>query len=770
MLQHIDKSYGFPITDVSTINSQVNVGGLVPISFWVAFARGSQFSTLQNIIGNPTGTNLNIAKTAANQIVVRNGTTVVHTFTFTVEPLVPIHIVNVCRVGSTSPRMIWVNGEIYPYPADSVGMDCRIIGSSGCSFSLFSIVGKNLDGIFGVSTFSVQECMRLYNNGFGISLHPMITTLGYSDGINYVIPDLLPSTGNLIIKGTPFYANRIATSRTNARYIGLVNTQSTVAVQAINSPDSFPKRNGKIVYYPSVGLPQGETISDYLDNRNPYVVVTSKTGDLEASGTPALPDKIDFIALRFCTFINSAQVISSYKGTYLEIANCIGLNSLTISAIRDTLTLLLTNNSNSFHTLEFSGNAGIEILEPTITSNRLHTLTLDSSSRFRGTFTFSNTFQHCRVTGLANSNTLAGIEASTGTFGFDTFNGSDPSGFPLDLSGCSSLTTINIRNSPKLGSIILPSTARPLSLTITGADLVESRITNLLTHAAQYTQFRIANAALIDVFPSGLDCSTFVNCTVIITTVTGAFIAPTNNVLQSFSLDNCSVTSINRIPTSVTQLLIRNVTTLVQSIDLSGHAVNIAGGVEFTNSTGITGITLPPTNRTMGALNCSGCTSFVVPTFSGVTWVILPSGLNTVFNIFNCVQTGISEITGLPLGTWIRSRTINLSQAIPANKMSVEALLKCITNIYDNFSNFETVAKSLSVAHTDISGSDRTLAIISGSGYVQATTGVNGVDGVYSAAYNAETTINKIRHVLFVLVNQNNNSTTVRKYNWTVIN
>ncbi len=110
-----------------------------------------------------------------------------------------------------------------------------------------------------------------------------------------------------------------------------------------------------------------------------------------------------------------------------------------------------------------------------------------------------------------------------------------------------------------------------------------------------------------------------------------------------------------------------------------------------------------------------------------------------------------------PLGTKIligdNGLASNATFTITSCGISLTNLDNTINNLYTYRTSFNAVAKTFVAAGTNPAPSGTYQAP---SGYIQATTGVSGNDGSPASA----------KEQVYVLVNQNNNNTTIKKYNW----
>jgi hypothetical protein len=240
----------------------------------------------------------------------------------------------------------------------------------------------------------------------------------------------------------------------------------------------------------------------------------------------------------------------------------------------------------------------------------------------------------------------------------------------------------------------------------------------------------------------------------------GQIVLPSNNTITNLSISNSTgLTSINRIPTSLTALTLSGLG-ITGSIDLSGLT---------TNSTSITGINLSGsfssitmnTSRTYLAFSYNG--SFISPntfTASGInTPGMFTSASNSKFSISNAICNDAGNSGGVALGVSVTSRDINIGNSSSTNSMGLTALALSIQSLYNNWATFSTAPKTLNMSDPLITPKGLTAPF----GYIQATAGTLGSDGTFTSS-----NIGKIREIAYVLVNQNISNGTQSKYNWSV--
>lgn len=119
------------------------------------------------------------------------------------------------------------------------------------------------------------------------------------------------------------------------------------------------------------------------------------------------------------------------------------------------------------------------------------------------------------------------------------------------------------------------------------------------------------------------------------------------------------------------------------------------------------------------------------------------SFLNNISNSFTCIQGPLYNISNCP-------------------NMTLQNLYLTALNFY-NARNSVT-GRNMILTNTVIT----TKTAVAPSGYVQATTGVDGNDGTITIGIDDPTYILAMREMKHVLANQNVNQTTTKKYNSTL--
>jgi hypothetical protein len=297
-------------------------------------------------------------------------------------------------------------------------------------------------------------------------------------------------------------------------------------------------------------------------------------------------------------------------------------------------------------------------------------------------------------------------------------------------------------------------------------DLTNSSVLNLFPHSTTLNKFEIINYDNNKPFEENLDFGSFSNLSVIGGYFSGSVTLPlTDNLLDLRIIRNSNAArtsgsngpgliSLNRIPLSTTRIILSNNTTFIGITGLNGISFGAGRTIsisEFSASSGSYQFISVPTHSTFqftSIFNIGGTTQCLCPTFSGITWSMFPS-VNTLFDVSNTNHTSITDI-GLPLGTTIRSRGINISQSFSNLSMGITALSSTIENIYNNWGNFLTASKTINWTYVGITQTSGLLP----SGF---TLGVS--DGTFSSNL-----FTRIRELKYVLTTQTLSGSL--KYNW----
>lgn len=346
---------------------------------------------------------------------------------------------------------------------------------------------------------------------------------------------------------------------------------------------------------------------------------------------------------------------------------------------------------------------------------------------------------------------------------------------PLNLSNAHFMWGLAM-TSREIKHIILPITPGASTgirqVTLLNVNLTSDNLVNLGTHSGTLQKLEVHNFGDTRPFGENIDLSSFNNLVTLGCYFSGSLtLPPTNNIVTLHINRNMTssregqgatgpgLTSINRIPTSATSIRIAGHTTLstingTGNIDFGGRTASIVNFI-VTNSL-LTGFDeLPPNPFQFTTIfDISNSPSFPCPNFAGIIHTMFPNTSNSIFNVSNIIHTDLGD-PGLPLGTTIRSRTINISQTNPSHAMGLTALSNTIENIYLNWFNFTTTSTNNSLLWSQPGFA--TVSGITPSGFV-----LGGSDGTFST--DLVTRIRELKHVLTTQTILG--STTSTKYKW----
>ena len=668
------------------------------------------------------------------------------------------------------------------------------------NFNIFDLVIKGTD-----DSFTIAECQNLYNGGQGINLEGndailQLNQIGKSGGLGFIT-----KIGNFLLKekfktefisspqntdsttlgivnnfygvaGTPYTQRLISSTSSKNGFLSiLTNTGCSIPVTYYDdSANRQPYRNGSIVkhqasYYELPQVPvtvNGKTYNDpitpyfydgvshiYVYNinhskNNYYFFLTSPTAKEVALDRVSITGDLNEIYLVTATGSSIEGGISSQNLFAYTITNC----NFSYVAPGQGSTLELT-----------SGKIETDVvISSTIFGRSIGFTRLPDSSGFKNLTITSCTFATTSTTDMAiidrsgyfgefvSGGDVIGSISITSFVGYMNINLNLES-IPL-LSQKSITSFICTPTSVTTGGLTNPilsfyNCSNLSNITITSNYLYEVGLPNnsvLTTLSLSGTG--LSGIGLISTKPSGLTA--------------GQIVLPSNNTITNLSISNSTnLTSINRIPTSLTALTLSGLG-ITGSIDLSGLT---------TNSTSITGINLSGsfssitmnTSRTYLAFSYNG--SFISPntfTASGInTPGMFTSASNSKFSISNAICNDAGNSGGVALGVSVTSRDINIGNSSSTNSMGLTALALSIQSLYNNWATFSTVPKTLNMSDPLITPKGLTAPF----GYIQATAGTPGNDGTFTTS-----NIGKIREIAYVLVNQNISNGTQSKYNWSV--
>jgi hypothetical protein len=187
-------------------------------------------------------------------------------------------------------------------------------------------------------------------------------------------------------------------------------------------------------------------------------------------------------------------------------------------------------------------------------------------------------------------------------------------------------------------------------------------------------------------------------------------------------------------------------------VDISNRtatsSIATTGGIQFANFPNLHTIKLPASTSNF-TFNGQGVHFFSNPQLTGIT-NLSTIGMGTTVATCNIYSNSSLNIS-FPFNTTFRPSIINIS----SNNMSQANVDTTIDNLYTIRSSYSNAAKSLNIAGTNSTPSGTYQAP---AGYVQANGVTVGNDGTPASA----------KEQIYVLVNQNIDNTTTKKYNWTI--
>jgi hypothetical protein len=604
-------------------------------------------------------------------------------------------------------------------------------GWANVNFNLFDLVVKQLD-----QYFTYTEIQQLYNGGQGIALDYLNRTLLATANLYFCIGDFLVSRNSLTTFTLNVNSNNgnslVSNKSENGYYINdgwfqyTLNGKSLPINYYNNAKDRQPYRNGNGVIT-KTNYPEVSTLQNYIYDGIPYIYVSDvdNTGlsTVNYSGGNSLKELI-LIRVLNC-LLNLNLYYSFCKNINISNSTVVNLNISFASKVDTTVTI----TSSSIQALYFGTNYTActygtititsctflgTLIDPTLFDSYFNiTYTVINITSFSGYFYIN---QRLYNSYLLKTFIVTPTDVNSGCL-------VDNVSRNLDFIFCSVLTNITI-TSWRCPVVFLPATSILTTIRLDGSTLKTAGFT-----------FRTIAVPTLNSYSDDSKIT-----------------LPTNNTITTLLITNTFATSINRVPTSVTLLDLRNNGSLTGTIDISGLANNIttSGGVYLSGSP-FTGITLPSSTITIAIFSYSGTTSVTsLNTFSGA----FPIGVNTNYSLANATLTGVG--TFLSLGTVILSRTLDLSNIIGVD---LTWLCGTIRNLYTNWANFDigTVAKTLNMTNALIT----TKTPVAPTGYI-----LNTSDGVLTVESNDASRITIIREIAYILINQT--SSGVKKYNWSV--
>ncbi len=347
----------------------------------------------------------------------------------------------------------------------------------------------------------------------------------------------------------------------------------------------------------------------------------------------------------------------------------------------------------------------------------------------------------------------------------------------LDFTGCTALLTINcITNS--ITSVDVTNCNSLITLTAYG-----NAITTLTALSSRTTlvTIQLGDGASTGQTGAGLGVLSLGSLTALVTCdlnncgVSGTLTLPSSSMTRLVVHGNSGLTSITTIPNTVTLMTVygtalasapnipTGVTDIrfgdsastgitgsgITSLDFSVISATNTNRLWINNCSALASITLPGSSKNIGSFIAANNASLATLTnLSTTNFPDLVGSINGVFNVSGC---GLNM--AFPLGTVIKSRSISLQN----NAISNANVNTTIDDLYTNRAAFNnaSIAKSLNISGTNAAPSG---TLVAPTGYVQATTGVPGNDG---------TPANQ-KEKIYVLINQNNDNLTTKKYNWSI--
>ena len=651
-------------------------------------------------------------------------------------------------VGYYSPTIAYSfsinNQPFYIIPNTSLASNFTFIsiGWTNVNFNLFDLVAKQSDQLF---TFT--EVQQLYNGGQGLALDNISRTLLTTSNIYFIIGDFLVSRNPLSTFSFNNNATANSTSNRSERGYYINDGWFQYTLNGKSLPKSYyddaanrqPYRNGNAVIVKS-NFPEVNTLQNYFYEGVSYINVIdidnsalSPSTFVNYSGSSLkelILNRITFAYLSLTlnnTFCKSITVSNS-TNLFLRI-NDVSKVDTTITITSCSIKFIgfgvITLNSYTLGSLIISSSSFISVgLQDAFFDNTpiLFSYSIISITSFTGYFYFTQSFSD-----YINLTSFIITPSSIGTGGF----GLAQQTRPFNFTNSKSLTTINI-TSYNFTSVILPNSSTLTTLRI----IADSGFTTINT------------TNVID----------------------GKITLPLTNTITTLLINGTSCTSINRIPTSVTLLDLRNNVYLQNlssgTIDLSGLAndITISGGI-YLSGCSFLNITLP-SSRNIAYFDISGIAANGALPAASNRWIYgsgIPvgctfvSGTGTVFKANDVIW---NSWTSLPFGTRIVCNSITIGGTIyPVGNTSF--LYSSIYNLYSNYTGFSSSAQKSFSFSNEVGG-----GITIPTGYVQANATTAGNDGDLLNMLDSD--LVKIRKVAYVLVNQNIDFTTTKKYNWSV--
>lgn len=772
-------NYGLLITNqVIIVNGLTNNNILGSVSFWVVF--GNENLVIEQVIVGTTASNgINITKELlTNEIVFRRGTVVVKRTGIIVEANKLYHFA--VGVKQPSPADITfletvINGLFYDFDSIGLGGIFPYFGNAGCNFAVFSINLFNRDFRLGYTPIGRLDLQFLYSGGYCLANPRYLpTTTIFSSALSVRLSSEPINEGSLLIDNSQSSTGSSANTGIGEpiiQYVRYITEQGSLPKNLYEIAKDWQPiiNNNNVVfrhtnYTDLFGSHKGNQLIDYEYEGLYALVLNDLTINVSSYNCPTT---LEEITLTNCLL---GAAINNFRGRRITLTSCTGnLGDVNISLLNSILFSVTSCNANLF----LLGLTYV-ILNPNIINCFGSNYFIEP--KVRGVFTITNNIGYFNLASIprtiinGNRNNLSNQNEMTGLFitSLSTESGINTESFGgdfnnLDLTNCYALTDIRITRGDKFDAIVLPDIARLTRLDLQTVPVKLANCDNFNTHATTFTYLDLRTTV---VFANNLDLSTFVNLTLLWINCTGVLTLPVNNNIVNIIAEHPGLTQVTYLSRNITGLYLRGTPLLAQAIDLTNHNVNMSDGL-FLGGSGITSLILPTTTgRTISRFSLNDCTACQVPTLP--TWNMFVSGNGTSFTIANCIHTNV--ITSLPLGTIIRSRSINISQNNNGRKMPIAVLRASIENLYTNITNMEnnTIQKVLNAAHPDLVAPLRTPTLITGAGYIQANSTTDGADGIGTATYNTATDQQKISHIAFVLINQNVNKTTTKRYNYSI--